>query len=341
MTPKRIFLTGASGCIGHYIAEALIQETEHELYLLVRNPDKLGFDYEARPGITILKADLRQIERFAGLLKTMDTAILAATAWGGSQESFDINVVKTIRLMDLLDPALCEQVIYFSTASVLDRNNQLLKEARQLGTDYIRSKYDCLARLSKLAIAPKITTVFPTLVLGGDANKPYSHISSGIKDVVKWVDLIRWFKADASFHFIHGRDIAQIVRYLVDHPPYLNWAEDPEAVSTVQLVLGNPRLTVNQAVEEVCAYLGKTIHLRIPLSLWLANIFIVLFRIQMAAWDRFSMNYRHFTYQNPVSPATLGLQTYCPTLSDVLRLSGIPEAKSSRVVRSGRDVSED
>ena len=166
MTPKRIFLTGASGCIGHYIAEALIQETEHELYLLVRNPDKLGFDYEARPGVTILRADLRQIERFADLLKTMDTAILAATAWGGSQEAFDINVVKTIRLMDLLDPALCEQVIYFSTASVLDQNNQLLKQARQLGTDYIRSKYDCLVRLSKLAIAPKFTTVFPTLVLG-------------------------------------------------------------------------------------------------------------------------------------------------------------------------------
>jgi len=184
MTPKRIFLTGASGCIGHYIAEALIQETEHELYLLVRNPDKLGFDYESRPGITILQADLRQIERFSALLKTMDVAILAATAWGGQQESFDINVVKTIRLMDLLDPSVCQQVIYFSTASVLDRNNKLLKEAGQLGTDYIRSKYNCLMQLSKLAIAPRITTLFPTLVLGGDANKPYSHISAGIRDVV-------------------------------------------------------------------------------------------------------------------------------------------------------------
>jgi nucleoside-diphosphate-sugar epimerase len=83
MNPKRIFMTGASGCIGHYIAEALIQETEHELFLLVRNPNKLGFDYEARPGITILQGDLRQIEYFGDLLKTMDVAILAATAWGG------------------------------------------------------------------------------------------------------------------------------------------------------------------------------------------------------------------------------------------------------------------
>src|SRR4028119_2044544 len=107
MTPKRIFVTGASGCIGHYITEALIQETDHELYLLVRNPAKLGFDYEARPGITIIKADLREIERFDKLLKTMDVAILAATAWGGPGEAFDINVVKTIRLMDLLNPSVC------------------------------------------------------------------------------------------------------------------------------------------------------------------------------------------------------------------------------------------
>jgi nucleoside-diphosphate-sugar epimerase len=324
MTPKRIFLTGASGCIGHYIAEALIQETDHDLFMLVRNPKKLGFDYEARPGITILQADLRQISQFGDLLKTMDVAILAATAWGGQQDSFDINVVKTLQLMELLDPVVCEQMIYFSTASVLDRNNKPLKEAGQLGTDYIRSKADCLGRLSKLAIAPKITTLFPTLVLGGDTNKPYSHVSSGIADVVKWVDVIRWLKADGSFHFIHARDIAQVVRYLIDHPPNPNIREEVDAISSNQLVLGNQLTTVNQAVEEVCAYLGKKIYFRVPLSLWLANFFIVLFRIQMAAWDRFSLNYRHFSYQNPVNPETFGLPTYCPTFTDILKISGIP-----------------
>ncbi|HEY9599205.1 MAG TPA: NAD(P)-dependent oxidoreductase [Cyanophyceae cyanobacterium] len=327
MTPKRIFLTGASGCIGHYIAESLIQETEHELYLLVRNPDKLGFDYESHPGVTILQGDLRQIEHYGDLLKTIDVAILAATAWGGAQESFDVNVIKTIRLMELLNPVLCEQVIYFSTASVLDSNNQLLKEAGQLGTDYIRTKYDCLSRLSKLEIFPRITTLFPTLVLGGDVNKPYSHLSSGIADVVKWVDVIRWFKADGSFHFIHARDIAQVVRYLVENPPIDNFSPEVDVISNNRLVLGNQRITVNQAVEEVCAYLGKKIYFRLPLTLWLANFFITVFRIQMAAWDRFCLNYRHFTYQNIVNPGTLGLPTYCSTFTDVLKISGISEVQ--------------
>jgi nucleoside-diphosphate-sugar epimerase len=327
MNPKRIFLTGASGCIGHYIAEALIQETDHELYFLVRNPSKLKIDCEARPGITILPADLRQIERFGDVLKKIDVAILAATAWGGQQEAFDINVVKTIRLMEMLNPKVCEQIIYFSTASVLDRNNKLLKEAGHMGTEYIRSKYDCLGRLSRLAIAPKITTLFPTLVLGGDDNKPYSHISSGIKDVVKWIDAIRWFKADGSFHFIHARDIAQVVHYLVDNPLPSEPTEEQPAVYRDRVILGNQAMTVNQAVEEVCEYLNKRIYFRIPLTLPLADVFIALFKIQMAAWDRFSLKYRHFTYQNPVNPATFGLTTYCPTLSDVLKISGIPQRR--------------
>ncbi len=322
MNPKRILLTGASGCIGHYIAETLIQDTEHELLLFVRNPDKLGFDWETRPGVRVIQGDLQDIEGFAQLLKTVNVAILTAAAWGGAAESFDINVAKTTRLISLLDPQTCEQVIYFSTASILDRSNNLLPQAGQLGTDYIRTKYDCFRQLNKLAIYPKITTLFPTLVLGGDENKPISHVSSGLPEVAKWASLVRWFKADGSFHFIHAQDIAKVVYYLVDNPPE---AAEKEGIAGQQLVLGNECITVNQAVEQFCAYVGQKIYFRIPLPLWLANIFIKIFNIQMAAWDRFSLQYRHFNYQNPVNPSTFGLPTYCPTFRDVLKVSGVPQ----------------
>ncbi len=308
-------MTGASGCIGHYLVEALIQETKHELFLLVRNPDKLNFDYRARPGITILQADLRSIDQFSDLLKTIDCAILIATAWGGAQEVYDTNVTKTLRLLNLLDPEVCEQAIYFSTASILNRNNQPLKEAEILGTDYIRSKYLCFQQLAGLKIAPKITTLFPTLLLGGDACKPQSHVSSGIAQVVNWIGLLRFLKADGSFHFIHGKDIAQIVRHLVDHPPAKNESR--------QLVLGNQMVTVNQAIEDACIYFKQRIYFRIPLTLGLANLLIAIFRIKMAPWDRFSMNYRHFTHRQVVSPESFGLPTYCATFTDVLKLSGV------------------
>lgn len=314
-------MTGASGCIGHYIAEALIQQTDHDLFLLVRDPAKLKFDYNARPGITILEGDMRQIERLSRLLKTMDNAILAATAWGGVQETFDVNVVKTIRLMNLLDAEVCQQVIYFSTASLLDRQNQLLKEAGQIGTDYIKSKYICYQRLPRLAIAPRITTLFPTLVFGGNASKPYSHLSAGLPEIARWVNLIRFFKADGSFHFIHAQDIAQVVLHLIEHPPAKG---EPH-----ELVVGNPAITVNQAVREVCAHLHRRIYFQIPLSLQLANLFIVLFRIQMAAWDRFCLNYRYFTYQDPIHPARLGRVPYCSTVAHLMEVSGVVKSERS------------
>lgn len=79
---KRVLVTGASGCIGHYLSEALIQETDYELYLLVRNPKKLQVDIQYRPGVTVLQGDMHGIEQFADLLKTVDVAVLAATVWG-------------------------------------------------------------------------------------------------------------------------------------------------------------------------------------------------------------------------------------------------------------------
>jgi nucleoside-diphosphate-sugar epimerase len=312
----RIFVTGASGCIGHYVIEELIQQTDCELFLLVRNPNKLQFDCQLRPGVTILQGDMQAIEQYGELLKTIDVAILIATSWGGAAESFEINVVKTIRLIDLLDLQVCQQIIYFSTASILDRNDNLLKEAGELGTDYIRTKYECHSRLLKHAIAHKITTIFPTLVVGGEPNKPYSHFFAGLPDVIKWIGLIRWLKADGSFHFIHARDVAQIVKYLVENPT----AE----LSSRKFVLGNQLTTVNEAIEEICAYLNKKIYLRIPLSIWLANFLIVIFNIKVEAWDRFCfVNHRHFTYKNIVTPATFGLSNYCSTLTDVLKLRGI------------------
>jgi nucleoside-diphosphate-sugar epimerase len=314
MNTKRILVTGASGCIGHYISEALIQNTNHELYLLVRNPNKLQVDTTIRPGITILQGDMQEIGKFSNLLKTIDIAVLTATSWGG-EGIFDINVFKTLELMNLLNPERCEQVIYFSTASVLNKENKPLKEAGEIGTDYIRSKYDCLHQIEKLAIFPKITTVFPTLVLGGDDKKPYSHLTSGIPEVTNYINIIRFLQADGSFHFIHGKDIATVVQYLIDYPPQPG---DPR-----RFVLGQSSLTANQAIEEVCAYLNKKIYFRIPISLGLANVIIVLFRIQMAAWDRFCMSYRHFSYADAINPSSFNLPNYCPTMADVLKISGV------------------
>jgi nucleoside-diphosphate-sugar epimerase len=311
----RILLTGASGCVGHYISETLIQNTDHELFLFVRNPAKLQVDVRARDGVHVIAADMQYIAAQAELLKTIEVAVLTAAGWGG-QAAIDINYTKTHELLGLLDPNICQQVIYFSTASLLDRNNQLLPEAGEIGTDYITSKYKCFKELSHLPIYPKITAVFPTLVMGGDDRKPYSHLSGGLPDVVKYVDLLRWFTADGSFHFIHGKDIAEVIRYLIAHPEVADKFDR-------KIVLGTDLVTVDKGVQEICEYFGKKSYFRLPLSIALANFFIKIFNIQMAEWDRFCLNYRHFSYANAVSPATFGLTTHAPKISDIFRDRGI------------------
>ncbi len=312
---KRIFITGASGCIGHYLTETLITETQDELFLLVRNPDKLKVDLTKRPNIHIIPGNLANIEDHAELLKTINIAVLVATAWGDPKETYNINVTKNLQLMELLNPEICEQIIYFSTASILGNDNKLLKEAGEIGTDYISTKYECFTRLSHLKIASKITTVFPTLVFGGDENKPYSHLSGGLADVVKWVSLLRWLKADGSFHFIHGQDIAQVVVHLIKNPPPEN-QENP--LNNERLfVLGNEPLTANQAIKQICDYFQQKIYFQIPLSIGLANFLIKIFKIQMAEWDHFCLNYRHFTYKKYYCPSTFGLKNYCPTIADL------------------------
>lgn len=321
----RILLTGASGCIGHYLAERLIQQTEHELYLLVRNPQKLQLDLSIRPGIHVLTGDMLDLEPLQALLPTVEIAILAATAWGGD-DTFEVNVTQTHALLRSLDPGKCQQVFYFSTASILGRENQLLPEAGTLGTDYIRSKFVCYQQLAELAqgqdpvksIAAKMTVLFPTLVFGGEeGQKPLSHISGGVREVVRWIDLARFLKAEGSFHITHGYDIAQVVSYLIEHP-----LTGP-TLADRHCVLGSPVMTVNQAIAEICAYLHKPLRFQIALSPGLTNFIIWAFRIQMDTWSYFSIQYRHFIYQNPVYPARFGLKNHCATITDVLRLSGL------------------
>jgi len=306
---KRILITGASGCIGHYVVETLLTETDHHLFLFVRDPDRLNLDL--RPGVDIIQGDLGHIERHHDLLKTMDVAILIATSWGDPQATFNINVTKTVQLVQALDPDRCEQVLYFSTASILGRDNQPLKAAHELGTDYIRTKYIAFQQLQRLAIAPKITTLFPTLVLGGDDQKPKSHISSGLDHISRWSTFARFLKVETKFHFIHGQDIGIVVSALVEQPPV--------AGESRQLVLGNAALSASELIAEICAYFKQRIYFRFPLTPGMANVLIRILNIQMAPWDRFCMEYGDFTYTQPVSPQTFGRTTIYPSMTAVLQ----------------------
>ncbi|AFY70330.1 Male sterility domain protein [Thalassoporum mexicanum PCC 7367] len=318
---KRVFITGASGCVGHYLVESLLSQTDYELFLLLRDPQKLKIDVSDRPNVKILEGKIQDIYKYRDILGSVNFAISTAAAWGETIEVFETNVYKTQELFGYLNPDLCEKAIYFSTASILDQNNQTLPAAESLGTDYIRSKYACLRNLERSAIKSKLISVFPTLVIGGDKDKPRSHISRGFREVAKYIGWIRFFRADASFHLVHAADIAQTITYLVktdlDQIKTRLAEAELDHKMPLRLVLGMPRLTVNEAIAEVATFYNKKIGWQFNLNPTLINLIIKLFNVKMAAWDRYCLDQRHFTYQ-VVNPGTFGIMPKYGSLSDIL-----------------------
>jgi nucleoside-diphosphate-sugar epimerase len=304
---RRILITGASGCIGHYLSETFIQHTDDELFLLLRDRNKFKIQTDRRPNVNITIADLRDVDGLRPLLSTIHCAILVATGWG----DLELDVTKTLELIQALDPQVCQQVVYFSTASILGRDELVLPEAKTLGTDYVKAKAICYEKLMTLDLGFPVFAVFPTLVVGGDRNKPYSHLSVGLPEVLKWSWLLRFLKTEGSFHFIHAQDIATVVLKLV---------QDPALAPSQKLVLGNDVVTVNEAIATLCEFAGQRIYFQFDLTPLLVNLLIRLFKIQMGAWDYFCLNYRHFNYAHPVNPQTFNESSYCSQLKDVLEL---------------------
>jgi nucleoside-diphosphate-sugar epimerase len=303
---QNIFIAGASGCVGHYVFRCLVADPQYHLHLLVRNPQKLQFDPDAYPNVTVHKGDLGQIEKYKEVLRNMDQVIHLAAAWGGGNTPFEINVDASLKLFQLLEDSQCHRILYFSTASILDKNHQPVPEAGALGGDYIKSKYVCHEKLSSLKVYDKIITLYPTVIFGGDKENPYTPVSSGIPEVARWVKIARFLRVDGSLHFIHAHDIALVVKHIVDHGA-------PEK----NVVLGNPNISAEEVLREFSDYLGYKIPFTINLSPPLIQFIIKVFNIQMNPYDRFLMETRHLRYR-AINPEALGIPSKYSTLKEIL-----------------------
>ena len=324
---QRILITGASGCVGQYVAETLLRGSDAELLLLLRDPAKLRAVPADHPRITLLVGDLRDLDPHAAAIASATRVIHTATAWGDPERAEQVNVVAVKKLLSLLDPLRLEQVIYFSTASILDRDLQLLPEAMAYGTEYIQTKARCLVDLECHPLAERIVAVFPTLVFGGRVAAgdphPTSYLTAGVAEAIPWLWLAKWLRADASFHFIHAADIASVCAHLATTPHRAN--PEPGQGVVRRLVLGQPALSVNDAVAKLVRWRrGWMPPIGIDLRGWLIEGLIKLLRIQVNAWDRFSIRQRHFVHEPVSPPERFGLISFAPSLEAVLETAGVP-----------------
>jgi len=279
------------------------------------------------PRIQLLVGDLRDLEPHAAAIASATRVIHTATAWGDPQRAYQVNVVAVKRLLQLLDPQRIEQIIYFSTASILDRNLQLLPEAMAYGTEYIQTKAQCLQDLEVHPLAERIVAVFPTLVFGGRVlpgdPHPTSYLTAGVKEAIPWLGLAKWLRTDANFHFIHAADIATVCAHLATQPQGPN--PEPGQGAVRRLVLGQPPITVNKAVATLVRWRrGWMPPLGLDLSPWLIEGLIRLLHLEITPWDRFSIEQRHFVHEPVSPPERFGLVSHAPTLEAVLETAGVP-----------------
>ena len=325
-TPSRILITGASGCVGQYTTAWLLDNSEAELLLWLRDPSKLTAVATNHPRIQLLVGDLREADRFSSELASVHRVIHTATAWGDPERAQQVNVVAVKRMLSLLNPSLIEQITYFSTASILDRHLQPLTEALAYGTEYIQTKAQCLKDLEEHPLAGKIVAVFPTLVFGGrvDGSSPFptSYLTEGLTEASKWLWLARFLRADASFHFIHAADIAAICGHLATHPHQPN--PEPGQGAVRRIVMGQKAISVDEAVASLCRWRGVRRTPGIPLWPWLIETLIRVLPIEVNAWDRFSIRQRHFIHQPVTQPERFGDRSHAADLEAVLLDSGLP-----------------
>ena len=325
MKNEIILITGASGCVGQYIANWLIENSSSELLLWVRDPKKITSISLENPRIKVLVGDLRQSNKFKKEISEVNRVIHTATAWGDPKRAKEVNIDAVKNLLNLLNPSNIKQIIYFSTASVLDRNLNLLPEAFTYGTEYIQTKAQCLRELESHQLATKIIAVFPTLVFGGrldgKSKFPTSYLTEGLRDALRWIWLARWIKLSSRFHFIHAADIAFICGHLAtsDFEPV-----QPFSVTKIKkLVLGQPYTSIDVVIQTLLVWKGMRRVPQIPILTWLVELLTILLPIQMTNWDRFSLRQKHFIHEPVTSPETFGGISYAKTLSQVLHNSGL------------------
>jgi nucleoside-diphosphate-sugar epimerase len=330
---QRILITGASGCVGQHVADLLLRESNADLLLLLRDPTKLTAVPADHPRITLLVGDLRDLTPHAGAIATATRVVHTATAWGDPERAMAVNVVAVKQLLRFTSPEWLEQVIYFSTASVLDRRLQLLPEAVGEGTEYIQTKALCLEQLEEHPLADRIVAIFPTLVFGGrvDGSGPFptSYLTAGLNEASRWLWLARWLRVDASFHFIHAADIARVCWHLLRQPQGPNPETDQKRVR--RLVLGQPAVTVNETVRRLAHWRRCWMPpAGVPITPWLVEALIKLLRLEITPWDRFSIRQRHFVHEPISPPERFGLVSHAPTLEAVFADAGLPRRRSLR-----------
>ncbi len=289
---------------------------------MVRDRSKLPISVQKEKRVKLIICDIRESNKYKNEISKVNYLIHTATAWGDPQRAYEVNIKAFEELLEMLDIKKLEKIIYFSTASILNTNTELMRESLIYGTEYIKTKYKCFERLRESSFAEKTFAVFPTLVFGGTLGKyskyPVSYLTSGLKEIAKWLWIARFLKLDSKFHFIHAKDIAQICGFLIKNH------KEAKYKGFKKFVLGQKFISIDNAINILLKRNKMKRYFAIPLTRKILKLLLRILPIETTPWDSFSIKKYDFNHFPITNPETFRLKSHAKSLNDILTLSKLP-----------------
>lgn len=124
----RVFVTGGTGFIGHYVVKALL-EKGHEVVVATRHPNKVP-SLKAIPNVSFVECALTDFELMAEGLQGCDACVHIALGWGETPSTMLMNDTRaTVNLLENAAKAGCKKFIYTSSTAAMGRLRSVMCES--------------------------------------------------------------------------------------------------------------------------------------------------------------------------------------------------------------------
>lgn len=123
----RVFVTGGTGFIGHYVVKALL-EKGHEVVVSTRHPNKVP-SLRSQPNVSFVEASLIDFEKMGAGLVGCDACIHIALGWGDTPTAMLMNDTRaTVALLEMAARAGCKKFIQTSSTAAMGLMRPVMRE---------------------------------------------------------------------------------------------------------------------------------------------------------------------------------------------------------------------
>lgn len=123
----RVFITGGTGFIGHYVVKALLDKG-HEVVVATRHPNKVP-SLRSNPKVSFVEASLTDFEKMGEGLIGCDACVHVALGWGDTPSAMLMNDTRaTIVLLEMAARAGCKKFIQTSSTAAMGRMRSVMRE---------------------------------------------------------------------------------------------------------------------------------------------------------------------------------------------------------------------